>query len=66
MNGWRSLAILQRNTIIESVLREIGFIFRMMTAKSCLEDAFFGLQTRRKFPSKRRAVHELGSAPEDR
>jgi hypothetical protein len=62
MNGWRSLAIPQRNAIIESGLRKIGFIFCMMTAKSCLEAAFHVLQTRRRFPSKRRAVHELGSA----
>jgi len=37
MNGWRSLAILQRNAIIQSSLRKIGHLLRMMTAKSRLE-----------------------------
>jgi hypothetical protein len=66
MNGWRSLAILQRNAIIQSGLLKIGYILRMMTAKSRLEAALHGLQTRRTFPSKRRAVHELGSGPQGR
>ncbi|WP_334598524.1 hypothetical protein [Pseudomonas alvandae] len=64
MNGWRSLAILQKNAIIQSSLRKIGHIFGMMTAKSRLEATFAGLQVHRTFPSKRRAVHELGSATE--
>jgi hypothetical protein len=66
MNGWRSLAILQKNAIIQSSLRKIGYLLRMMTAKSRLEVSFVGLQTRRTFPSKRRAVHELGSGTEGR
>jgi hypothetical protein len=66
MNGWRSLAILQKNAIIQSSLRKIVYLLRMMTAKSRLEVSFVGLQTRRTFPSKRRAVHELGSGTEGR
>jgi hypothetical protein len=37
MNGWRSLAILQKNAIIQSSLGKIGHLLRMMTAKSRLE-----------------------------
>jgi hypothetical protein len=66
MNGWRSLAIPQKNAIIQSSLRKIGHLLRMMTAKSCLEAAFHGLQICRTFPSIRRAVHELGSSTEGR